>query len=129
MEVERVKTIRAVSFALMVIVLLLIAVGCATTLVVASRSAGLTDPDTPARRAFAKIALLSTATLGLTLVLLVWAATHLVAERFAAAEGRKHPPTPHVDAWSVAGKRFQLDEDDDSSPEEGDKGPRDSPEA
>ncbi len=40
-------------------------------------------------------------------VLLVWWVARLMANLLRPAQG-PHAPTPHVDAWSVAGKRFQL---------------------
>ena len=117
MEIDRVKRSRTIGSVAAIVVLMLIAAGCATTLIIAARAAGATLPGSAPRKAFARLALLSTATLGLSLVLLVWWAARLMSYLLRPTQG-PHAPTPHVDAWSVAGKRFRLDEDDDEDDED-----------
>jgi hypothetical protein len=57
------------------------------------------------------------------LILLVWWAARLVS--YVLRPMPRHPPTPHVDAWSVAGKRFQLEEEEaDDEESEGEGGPQ-----
>jgi len=125
-EIDRVRKIRAVSSVAVIVLLLLIATGCAATLIIASRAAGAAVRGSTIKQAFARLALLSTATLGLTLILLVWWAARLLS--FLLRPTTRHGPTPYVDAWAVAGKRFKLDdeeaaEEDDDEPQPAEDGP------
>lgn len=101
---------------MMVIFLILIAAGCAATLTIAAREGAALAAGSPLRKIFARIAVFSTASLGLTLVLLVWAAMRYASNRLAPRGPLK--PTEYVNAWAAAGQRVVVDDEDDEEDEE-----------
>jgi hypothetical protein len=103
---------------MMVILLILIAAGCAATLTISAREGAALAAGNPHRKIFVRIAVFSTASLGLTMVLLVWAAMRYASNRLAVRG--PHVPTEYVNAWAVAGQRLQLDDEDEEDEEEGD---------
>ena len=109
MEIERARIYRTINLVLIVAILFLIAAASTAMLVTATRAAGLVRDNPPIRRLVARMALLSAATLGLALVLLLWVLMRAAA---GALRARKpHQPTEYVDAWAAAGERFQLGDD------------------
>ena len=111
MEIDRKRTLRAASFAVVVVMLTAICVGLAA--MVAITTQGAKQADGAARAYFYRMAWLSLALLALSVIVLVWVVIHHVSGRL----GRKspHPPTEYVDAWALAGKRFKLEEDEEDS--------------
>lgn len=104
----------------MIVVLLLIAAGCAGALAVSMRAATELPVDHPVRTMLVRIAVLSTASLGLSLVLVGWAAMRFLSDRLRPP--RPAGETEYVDVWSVAGQRLQVDEDQEDEGEvEGDE--------
>lgn len=64
----------------------------------------------PARKGLLRFAIICVAFLGLTLLVMVWAfIRYLISRRPSPAE---HTHTEHVDAWAIAGQRFELPKDD-----------------
>ena len=110
MEVGPRKIYRTINLVLIVAILFLIAGASTATLVTATGATALVKDNQPLRRLVARIALLSAATLGLALVLLLWV---LMRSAAGALRARKpHQPTDYVDAWTAAGERIQLDDED-----------------
>ena len=118
MEIESAQRIRTISFTVMVVVLLLIAAGCTGTLVMSSRAADGLDSHHPMRNVLVRIAVLSTASLGLSLVLVGWAAMRFLSDRLRPHKPRQE--TEYVDVWSVAGQRLQVEDEDDEEEEDDD---------
>ena len=116
MEIDRARIYRTINLVLIVAILFLIAAASTATLVTATRAAGLVKDNPPIRRLVARIALLSAATLGLALVLLLWVLMRAAAGALRARKPQQ--PTAYVDAWAAAGERFQLDEDDTEADED-----------
>jgi len=110
---------QTISFAVRIAVLMTVTVGLATQTFMSAEATGRIA-DEPARKLLARIGWLSVAMLGLTLVLLFWTVVRYFRRRLPPGVG--HQRTPYVDAWSLAGKRFQLDdsEDDQAEPEQDD---------
>ena len=65
----------------------------------------------PHKKIFVRIAVFSTASLGLTLILLVWAAMRFASNRLAARG--PHKPTEYVNAWAEAGQRMEVEDEDE----------------
>jgi len=118
MENMSIDRSQVISFAIRAAVLLAVAIGLAAQTFMAAEAAGQMT-DEPARKLLAKIAWLSVAMLGLTLLLLFWTVARFFRRRLPG--GLAHHRTPYVDAWALAGKRFQLD-DSESESEEGEDG-------
>jgi len=106
MEIDRGQYLRFAGFAVLVIALGLIVAGSGVMLAIASRAAG--DAQGDAQRVLARLAWLSAAILALALLLLLWAVMRYFARRIPRSARR---PTDYVDAWTVAGQRFQVPDD------------------
>ncbi|MFW6062084.1 MAG: hypothetical protein ACOC93_04675 [Planctomycetota bacterium] len=112
--------LRRISFAITVGLLVLLAALLAMALLLSVQRAGQAGGDE--RDAWTRLALLCMALLALTLVLLVG----VLVRRMGQGLGEKpkpRKPTPHMDAWSEAGRRIQLPDEDDS--DDGDPSPPD----
>ncbi|MDY6914512.1 MAG: hypothetical protein SVT52_08670 [Planctomycetota bacterium] len=107
MEVER-KTIATVHHVVSLVFLALLAWGLAVVLDKALAAASSAEGDL--RRHLVGLAWLAAALLALTLVMMLWVAVRFVL--FRARLKRQQAATKYVDAWSLAGKRFELDEDE-----------------
>jgi len=116
MEIDRRRKFRAVNFTIAVVGLAMIAAGLVVMIVITAGQAGQADQQV--RKALARLALLSMALLGLTVVVLVWIVLHNVLERISLR--KQQSTTPYVDAWTEAGRRLELtDEDQPDTDEEG----------
>ena len=75
-----------------------------------------TDPE---RKDFlAKLAVICLLTVLWDFILLVWVAWRIIACRLRPA---RHGPTPYVNAWALAGERFQERKPSNDADNEGDK--------
>jgi hypothetical protein len=107
-ETGPVKRVRPVRFATLIASLAAVCVMLAVLLAIVM---GATDDSDPkVKPALARLAWGILATLVLTSLLLVWVLTRYIAFRLRPSEDKA--PTEYVDAWSLAGKRFQLRESD-----------------
>jgi len=103
---------------------------CYLMAVVLRAAGAATDPE---RRDFlAKLALICFITVLWDFILLVWVAWRLIAYRLRPT---RHGPTPYINAWALAGRRFRLrksssssmsdplrdDDNDDQPPDEDDE--------
>lgn len=120
MDVRPEGTSPAVSFLFVFVGLLALAAGLIAMLVITTRAA-IAVGDAATRKLLARLAWMSLALLCLTVVLLLWALLRHVRYRLRAAPPLK--PSKYVNAWELAGQRFQLDEDDedDDGDEPGDR--------
>lgn len=115
MELDSVKKIRTANFVLTVVSLVLLIVGLLALVLLAANAARGADANT--RKFLVRMAWVATALMGLALIMLVWVILRRLRSRFEPS-GR-HAPTPYVDAWAEAGKRIQVEtEEDDDQPEE-----------
>jgi len=114
MEVTSGGTTRTAHFVILIAALVVIVVGLAALTVLAAQAAGAVS-DARVQKLLLRLAWLSLVLLGMTLVLLLWAAMRFVRSRIRFTKGRTE--TPYVDAWSLAGKRFKLQGDDDADQE------------
>ncbi len=89
----------------------------------------LTAATSPAQKAhrsgMVRLAVVCVALLGLTLVVIFWLVVRFLGSRFQPPP--PHPPTEHVDAWSLAGKRMQVAEEEEEEGDEGDAKAKDGP--
>jgi len=107
-EIDRIRKFRTVSMVVTVIGLVVIAAVLTWLVVVTTRQAQHSDERT--REGLVRLAYVSLVLLGMTLVLLGWVVVrHLITRGGRKADRR---PTPYVNAWEEAGRRFQLDESD-----------------
>jgi len=114
MEIAGSDKTRTAGFAILAAALAAIAIGLAVQTFMAARAVGSIQDDA-VQRLLAKLAWLSTVLLALTLVLLFWTLAKFF--RWRMRSGPVHGPTPYVDAWSLAGKRLKLP--DENPPEQG----------
>jgi heme/copper-type cytochrome/quinol oxidase subunit 2 len=118
MEIEQANRLRVVGFVVLIVALALIVAACTALFTISAHAAAITQK--PVQKVFARMALLSAATLGLSLLLLLWAVMRFVSSRIRPPG--EHAATPYVDAWTEAGKRFQLKKGEGE--EEEDRGPK-----
>ena len=104
------KPARSVSFLFVVLGLLAIAAGQVGMLVTTTR--GVSEiADVATRKLLLRLAWLSLVLLCLTLVMLLWAVIRHV--RYQMRSDLPVGQSGYVDAWALAGQRFQLKEGDD----------------
>lgn len=104
------RRLQAVNSIILIVALIAIAAGLVALTLLTARAAGeVKDPDL--HMVLARLAWVATALLCLTLLLLLWAMMRFVRSRIRFTTERT--PTPYVDAWALAGKRFKLPEEDD----------------
>lgn len=125
MEIEHSNRLRTASFVILGLALGLIVAGCGLMLVLTWQVARNTDPlaGKETLRLLGRMAWLSASMLGLALLLLAWAVMRFLARRIGLNKPTR--PTEYVDAWSVAGQRFQLPDDDADEPPAPDEGQSD----
>jgi membrane protein implicated in regulation of membrane protease activity len=108
MEVKQGKTSRAVSFAIGAI--MLTAIGSAMgslVFIMLSRAAGETQSDV--RKFLYRMAVIAVVLFLLVVIVFVRMLCQYVSFRL---KGEKRPPTPYVDAWALAGKRYKLTDEE-----------------
>lgn len=115
MEIEPQARGRTVRFVILAIGLLAMAV--MLTVLLHLTLAAAHQMEGVRQKYLARLAIVVLVMLGMTLVMLVWLATRFIIDRLRPSH---HAPTPYVDAWAAAGKRFKLAEDDDVGDLEGD---------
>jgi hypothetical protein len=110
MELDPDKPARSASFAFVVLGLVAICAGLGAMLYVTTTAVvGITDE--PTRKLLLRLAWGSLTLLCVALVLLVWAVLRHI--RHAVTGSPPLPPSEYVNAWELAGKRFQLPEEDE----------------
>jgi hypothetical protein len=112
MDVDSTRRRRSTNLALTIIILILISVGLAIVMTSALR--GAQDADTKTRKTLTYLAWTSFALMGGSIVLCVWAVIRLSRAHLPDPSADVRPAQPHTDAWAEAGRRFELDEDDEA---------------
>jgi len=105
---ERLKQARRASFLVMVIWLAALCVGLGVLLALLLRDAADADAAGRTQQAQARLAWVCLAMLAGTLVVLAWTVLRYI--RFRTARPTRRRPTPHVDAWALAGQRLRLED-------------------
>jgi hypothetical protein len=130
MELDPDKPVRSASFAFVVLGLVAICAGLGAMLYVTTTAVGAVA-DEATRKLLLRLAWGSLTLLCVALVLLVWAVLRHI--RHAVAGSPPLPQSQYVNAWELAGKRFQLPEEDDQDKwrtddeEEGEEGGEEEP--
>lgn len=111
MAIDRPSVLRSIDFAIVAISLAVIgtALGC-LVFITTSHAAAATDPNV--RRYLLRLAWISLTLLLFVVLVFVW----LVVRRVSLLmRQRRRPaePTPYLDAWALAGKRFKLSAEDE----------------
>jgi len=99
-----------VTTAVVAVVLVVSAVGLGLQIAMISRAARELSPA--ARDHLGRIAWIALILLTLDLLAMFWLGIRVLAGRFGSSLPRRKQ-LPYVDAWSVAGKRFRLDEEEE----------------
>jgi hypothetical protein len=69
--------------------------------------------DPSARKLLARLSWMSLVLLCLAMLMTVWVVLRHVRNRLRNDLSKPSEPTPYVNAWELAGKRFQLNEDNE----------------
>ena len=104
MEVEDHRTFQRINYTLLVVSLMLASAGLGGVIWITASAYG--DADEKTRQLLYQLAWVATATLGVTLLLLMLVILRWIRLRFKPAA--KLPKTHYIDAWSEAGKRIRL---------------------
>ncbi|MCJ7545188.1 MAG: hypothetical protein MUP47_11635 [Phycisphaerae bacterium] len=111
MAIDRPSVLRSVDFAIVAISLAVIgtALGC-LVFITTGHAAAATDPNV--RRYLLRLAWISLTLLLFVVLVFVWLVVRRVSLRMRQ---RRQPaePTPYLDAWALAGKRFKLSAEDE----------------
>jgi len=89
---------------------MLLAVGLVSQIAVATSAAAVAS-DPAAKRALVRLAWLALAMLALDVLVSFWLVVRILFSR--SRHQHVGGSTPYVDAWSAAGRRFQLDDTDE----------------
>ena len=118
MEIEDQRTFQRINYTLLVGCLVLVSLGLGGVIWITANAYGGADEKT--RQLLYQLAWVATATLGVTLLLLMLVILRWM--RLRLKPPTKLPKTHYIDAWSEAGKRFRLpnaenDEDEEDDPQ------------
>ncbi len=103
-------TFRLVNFAVVAITLMVFIIILGMFVAVATNAAAGADKET--RRFLVHMAWVAVVLLSLAAIVLIWLCLRRIKEHFFDRPNRPHDE--YVDAWSLAGRRFELDDEDDS---------------
>lgn len=109
MDLDQSVTARRISSIVVTVLLAVIAAGM--VYVVLTVTAATEGADEPTRKGLARLAWIGMLLLAVAVVLLVWSLARTL--RLYLAKPQPHAPTKYVDAWSEAGRRVQVDEDEE----------------
>ena len=116
MEIDGTKTSRLVNFIISVVLLTAMVGGLVSLIVVATQVAGSAEVDEATLKYWGRLASVALILLALVVVVLFWTVVRFVFRRHRGRQS--HPPTPYVDAWAIAGRRFRLPDDQDDAEDE-----------
>ncbi|MBN1941838.1 MAG: hypothetical protein JW849_00940 [Phycisphaerae bacterium] len=103
------QTVRRINYTVLTFCLLLVAGGMTAVVFVLARAAASAEGE--ARPWLFRLAWAAATCLGIDALLLLWILLRWM--RLRMIPSAPLPETPYIDAWSEAGKRIQVDEDDD----------------
>jgi len=109
--IEPNTTFRSASFVIVIVGLTVICVGLGAMMFITIEAAMVTN-DPAARKLLARLAWMSLVLMCLALIMTIWVLLRYVRHRMKDAE-RKPEPSKYINAWELAGKRFQLNEDNE----------------
>jgi membrane protein implicated in regulation of membrane protease activity len=125
------------SFVVVLVGLVIICVGLGAMMFITIEAASATT-DLAVRKLLARLSWLSLVLLCLALLMTTWVLMRYVRHRLRDGAAAPAEPSSYVNAWEIAGKRFQLNEDnepedpdylsddeddEDQDDDEGDQGP------
>jgi len=113
-DIDQSVTARKISS--IVVTVLLAVIGGGMVYVVVTVTGAAEGADEPTRKGLARLAWIGMVLLGLVAVLLVWSLARTL--RLYLTKPQPHTPTTYVDAWSEAGRRVQVEDDDEDDVEE-----------
>jgi membrane protein implicated in regulation of membrane protease activity len=135
MAIEDNTASRSASFAVVLVGLVIICVGLGVMMFITIEAASATT-DVAIRKLLARLSWLSLVLLCLALLMTTWVLMRYVRHRLRDGAAAPAEPSSYVNAWELAGKRFQLNEDnepedpdylsddeEDNEDDEGDQGP------
>ncbi len=111
MAIETNITSRSVSFILVIVLLTAICVGQGAMMFITIEAATAAN-DQADRNVFARLAWMSLVLLCLSLIMTFWVLLRYVRQRMRDTQP-PHEPSKYINAWELAGKRFQLNEDNE----------------
>ena len=114
MEIGSVKTFRSVSVGLAIVGQLALAGGLIAMLVLTTRGA-IRIADPAAKKLLLHLAWLSLVLLLGMLLMIAWSVVRYARYRLRPGEMK---PSTYVNAWELAGKRFQLADDEEDDEEQ-----------
>lgn len=115
MEMTNLHRRQTAHFATAVVFLAAMLAGLGVVCYLTLQASASADPQV--KRVLARLAWVSFALLGSTLVVLFWVIIHFIVQRLR--EPLDHTPTPYVDAWALAGQRVKpIEEDQDEDEQE-----------
>ena len=137
MAIEDNTASRSASFAVVLVGLVIICVGLGAMMFITIEAASGTT-DLAVRKLLARLSWLSLVLLCLAVLMTTWVIMRYVRDRLRNDAAAPREPSTYVNAWEIAGKRFQLNEDnepedpdylcddeddEDQDDDEGDQGP------
>ncbi len=118
MDLDDPNRMRTVNFVVLLVMLGILTAGLGSLTYLAIDAAAQAGSDNM-QKLLARLAWVSLSMLCITLLLLFWIIMRFFRRRFRSS----HPAseTPYVDAWSLAGERFKLDEEEEGDPDSEDQ--------
>ena len=114
MEIENQRTFQRINYTLLVGSLMLVSLGLTGVIWITASAYGTDNEKT--RQLLYQLAWVAAATLGLTLLLLLLVVLRWI--RLHLSPPTKLPETHHIDAWSEAGKRIRLPNEENEENEQ-----------
>jgi len=112
MAIETNTASRSASFTVILVGLVIICVGLGAMMFITIEAASTTT-DLAARKLLARLSWLSLVLLCLAGLMTMWVVLRYVRHRLRDSTPPPAEPSPYVNAWELAGKRFQLNEDNE----------------
>jgi len=112
MAIETNTTSRSTSFAVILVGLVIICVGLGAMMFITIEAASATT-DQAARKLLARLSWMSLVMLCLAVMMTTWVVMRHVRHRLRDGAAPPAEPSSYVNAWELAGKRFQLNEDNE----------------
>ena len=112
MAIETNTASRSASFTVILVGLVIICVGLGAMMFITIEAASTTT-DLAARKLLARLSWLSLVLLCLAGLMTTWVLLRYVRHRLRDGAATPAEPSQYVNAWELAGKRFQLNEDNE----------------